>query len=61
MIEAEARTYAQCIDEAAGLLLEALNAKSDEEQRRLLARMMLWADAARTVAIHNGAMVSAAT
>jgi hypothetical protein len=60
MIKAEARTVAQCIDEAAVLLVEALNAKSEEEQRRLLARMMLWADAARTVAIHNGATASAA-
>jgi hypothetical protein len=41
-------------------LLEAMNAKSDQEQQRLLARMLFWADAAEVVARHNKA-VSAPT
>lgn len=53
MIQAEARTVAQCVDEATALLLEAVNATSDEEQQRLLARMLFWADAASAIASHN--------
>jgi hypothetical protein len=60
MIQAEARTVAQCVEEAAALLVEAMNAKSHEEQQRLLARMMLWADAAKAVAVHNRAAPLAA-
>lgn len=56
MIQAEARTVAQCVDEATALLLEAVNAKSDEEQQRLLARMLFLADAARVLARHDRAV-----
>ena len=55
MIQAEARTVAQCVDEATALLLEAMNAKSDQEQQRLLARMLLWADAAKVLSSRNKA------
>jgi hypothetical protein len=53
MNEKTVRTFSQCIEEATVLGAAALDAKSAEERQRLLARALLWVDAAKAMALHG--------